>query len=353
MSGRVGWSICFASCAIGCGGVEIEEEVRLGDAVAVRAVCKAPCVERIAGAREFGYVDGPVDQARFELPRDIAQGPNGELYVVDALANTIRVIANGEVQTFAGREGGGFKDGFVNEALFDHPSGIAVARDGTIYVADSGGQRIRKIAFGVVSTYAGTGKRGHVDGSAAQAQFNLPVDVDVDADGNVYVTELDNYAIRKISPHGVVTTIAGGPESLDIQRPRFVAAGPSGTVYFTDGERHIVRAIRTDGRLETVSGLAINGWVDGDVRSARFDDPTGIAVDAQERIFISDTGNHRIRMIANGQVSSIAGTGFFGDMDGDPRHATFVKPLGMTIGRDGEIYVTEAQFSTIRRIAIE
>lgn len=346
----VGFVSALLAAPLGCG--EDARPVPAHDPEPEAAeVCRGICVTRIAGNGEFGYRDGLASEAQFELPRDIDQGPSGELYVADTFASAIRVIEKGEVRTLVGGKRGGFRDGPLAEAQLNGPAGLAVDDRGNVFVADASNHRIRMIAGGMVTTIAGNGEAGHRDGPVEQALFNLPVDVAVDDRGNLYVTELDNYDVRKISTDGWVSTVAGDPLSYDIERPRFIAIGPSGAIYFTDGERHLIRRI-VSGRLETVSGCVFPGYADGDAQIARFDQPTGIAVDDRERIFVSDTGNRRIRMIDRGVVSVVAGTGYIGDEDGQGASSTFHQPLGLTVGSDGALYVTEAQHGTVRRIQL-
>lgn len=308
------------------------------------------CVRFVAGEGKFGFIDGDVKHARFELPRGLAVGLEGELYVADALNHVIRVVRDGKVETFAGSEPG-FRDGPKEMAKFRMPAGIAVDAAGRVYVADSSNHRIRVIENGYVRTVVGTGAPGHVDGPRMQAELNQPVDVDVDDEGNIYVAELENLSIRKVELK-IVRTLAKarlpGPWFL----PRFVAVARNGVVYFTDGFAHVVRAILLDGSVRVVAGGEGPGFREGEARSAAFDEPTGIAIDARGTIYVGDEQNQRVRVFADGEVWVLAGSGYIGDEDGeDARHAKFDRPLGVALDRStGQVYVSEAGRARIRVI---
>jgi DNA-binding beta-propeller fold protein YncE len=306
----------------------------------------------VAGNGSWGYADGLAHQASFELPRDVASSGDGRVFVADQLAHAIRVIENGVVSTFAGGKGVGYRDGPAAEAMFYGPAGIALGPDGALYVADAENHRIRKIYQGMVTTVAGSGIPGHIDGPALSAAFEHPVDVDVDVHGNIYSVDLCNYAIRKINTRGEVSTLVGSDADLSIERARYVAVGPSGTVYFTDGERNLVRKINPQGQVSVLAGVAFSGMVDGATGSSRFYEPSGIAVDEQERVFVADTGNRRIRMIEGNTVTVIAGTGYIGGQDGAAEQATFFKPLGLAYDGNGHLFVADTQLANIRRVTV-
>lgn len=346
------WPLAFV-CLAGCGGPEALPPAPAVPRVepGMMEVPCADCVTHVVRGGDFGYVDGPVEEALFELPRDVAHAPSGEVFVADQLSNAIRVVREGVVETFAGNGEGGFRDGLAADALFAGPAGIAVGPDGTVYVADTMNHRIRRIRDGVVTTFAGTGEAGYLDGPVNEALFYLPVDVDVDREGNVLVVDFGSNSVRRISKSLTVETLAGGPDTQEVARARFVASGPSGAVYFTDGERNLIRKVH-DGQLTTLAGCVFAGDVEGDRQIARFEDPTGIAVDARERVFVSDTGNRRIKMIDGDVVTTLAGSGYAGDMDGDAGEATFYTPLGLSVGYDGALYVTELRYSAVRRVPL-
>jgi len=181
-----------------------------------------------------------------------------------------------------------------------------VDSSGNVYVADLYNHRIRKITpAGVVSTFAGTGSAGHADGTGTEAQFNLPYGVAVDSSGNVYVGDLDNHRIRKITPAGVVSTLAGSTEGFAdgtgtetrFSYPGRVAVDSSDNVFVADSGNHRIRRITPAGVVSTFAGTGIRGHADGTATTAQFNYPTGVAVDSSGNVYVADFSNHRIRKI--------------------------------------------------------
>lgn len=221
----------------------------------VRKIAPGGIVTTLAGAaRSRGNADGTGASARFDQPFGIAADGNGTVYVSDATANTIRKIsAAGVVSTLAGQGGSaGSTDGTGTSARFMVPYGIAVDTAGTVFVVDHGNHTIRRVtAEGVVSTLAGTaGSAGSTDGSGAAGRFRYPSGVAVDRDGNVFVADTDNHVIRQISPSGEVTTVggSGSPGSTDgvgtaarFFNPKGIAAETGGRIYVADRSNHTVR----------------------------------------------------------------------------------------------------------------
>ena len=233
-----------------------------------------------------------------ELPGTIINGHNGD---GEATVKCFRNL----VTTLAGTGTIGFTDGAL--AQFNFPAGVAVDAAGNVYVADLDNQRIRKIsAAGVVSTLAGSGTAGFLDATGTTAQFNFPSGVAVDAAGNVYVADGSNHRIRKVSAAGVVTTLAGsGTASLDdgsgataqFISPAGVAVDAAGNIYVADRNNHRIRKISAAGIVSTLAGSATAGFLDGSGASAQFNNPLGVAVDAAGNIYVADLSNHRIRQI--------------------------------------------------------
>ena len=221
-------------------------------------------VTPLAGDGRIGWRDGAAAQAQFADPYGLAWDPHGTLYVSDGGDNDrIRVLrADGSVATLAGGVEG-FQDGQGAAARFDTPSGIALDALGNLYVADTGNHAVRKVTpAGVVTTLAGNGHPGYRDGPGAQAQFDGPMALAIDAAGRVIVADAYNDRIRAIAPDGTVTTLAGGN-------------GP--------------------------------GDVDGPAAQARFDTPCAVLVEPGGRILVADTRNDALRAIdAAGNVSTIA-----------------------------------------------
>jgi hypothetical protein len=277
----------------------------------IRRIAPNGQVTLFAGAvDQQGSTDGPGPTARFEVPRGLATDSLGNVYVADYGNYTIRKITPaGVVSTFAGSAGDdGDQDGTGAEARFDLPSGVAVDALNNVYVADSYNNKIKIISpNGTVRTLAGGRFGGSSDGVGENASFRVPVAVAVDAARNVYVADWGNALIRKVSPDGRVTTVAGlrnesgyrdGDKNTALfNEPIAIAARPDGTLYVLDDGGHAVRRIDTSGNVTTVAGDHFAaGNVDGVGELARFYFPSGLAFDAQGRLLIADTSNHNIRM---------------------------------------------------------
>ncbi len=290
----------------------------------------------------------------------------GNVYAAELSSSDIRKITPDGVNTlFAGQPGSrsGSTDGTVRHLV--GPQGAAVDGTGNLYVADSSSNLIFKItAGGVVTTLAGTaGVAGSADGTGAAARFYGPWGIAVDGSGNVYVADYGNCAIRKITPDGVVTTIAGTAgvcgsadgtgAAAQFYYPYGVAVDGSGNVYVADLGNNTIRKITPDGVVTTIAGTAgVCGSADGTGAAAQFCGPTGIAVDRWGAVYVADSNNNTIRQIApKGMVTTVAGTaGVAGSADGAGAAAQFFCPLGVAVDRSGYVYVADSWNSTIRKI---
>lgn len=259
----------------------------------------------------FGIDDGTGDGARFYAPTGVAVDSSGNLYVADSLNSTIRKITPARVvTTFAGSgRTRGSADGNASAARFDQPFGVAVDGNGNVYVSDSAANTIRKVtSAGTVSTLAGrAGAAGTTDGSGTAARFTVPYAVAVDSTGTVFVVDHGNHTIRKVTADGTVTTLAGSGgssgsndgrgTSARFNYPSGVAVARDGTVYVADTDNQIIRAIASNGDVTTVGGTANRaGSADGDASTVRFLNPKGLAVSLDGKIYIADLGNRTIRL---------------------------------------------------------
>jgi len=244
------------------------------------------------------------------LPRDIAIDLQGNLYVTDYLYHRIRKISpHGEISTFAGADSSGlesFADGIGSEARFAHPFGMQIDAAGNLYVADFGNHRIRKITpAGEVSTFAGSGTQGEADGIGALAQLNRPAAMAIDAAGNLYVT--DSHRIRKITPAGEVSTLAGKAEGghadgplneAEFNNPLGLAIDALGNLYVADTHNNRIRKITPAGEVSTLAGTDEGGgYVDGLGSQAQFYSPHSIAIDTDGNLYVTDYYDKRIRKI--------------------------------------------------------
>jgi sugar lactone lactonase YvrE len=314
------------------------------------------------GGTSTGSEDGVGDRARFRDPQGVAVGPGGDVFVADGVSsgvfagnNNIRKVTPGAVvTTFAGLAMAGSDDAVGNQAQFYYPRGMAVdnARR-VLYVADGLNHTIRKIKpNGAVKTIAGlAGFKGSQDGTRDQARFNFPQALTVDAAGNVIVADTLNGLIRKVTPKGVVTTLANG---ATFATPEGVAAAPDGTVFVANTDLETIDRVSPDGTVSVFAGKTGEaGRDDGTGGQARFNSPQGIGLDDAGNIYVADSDNASIRKITpEAVVTTLAGgSGRHGNDDGTGIDATFGNPTGLTVDGAGNIYLTDLRNHTLRKIA--
>jgi hypothetical protein len=331
-------------------------------------------VSTIAGlAGNTNAVNGTGSAARFNSPYGVALDTNGNLYVGDMGNSTIRKLTlsggNWVVSTLAGSAG---SVGSLNEsgtsAQFNNPAGVAVDASGYVYVADAKNALIRKItSAGAVSTLAGsTGGTGSADGPGSDARFYRPFGTAVDSFGNVFVADTDNDTIRRITSVGEVSTFAGSAQTFGsadgvgsnarFDAPAGVAVDTNDNVYVADRDNNTIRMITPEQVVSTIAGLPGSaGTANGTGSAAQFNNPSGVAVDANGNLYVADTGNNTIRMITpsggNWTVSTIAGlAGKAGTNDGTGASAWFNSPYGVAVDGAGNLYVADSVNCTIRKI---
>jgi M6 family metalloprotease-like protein len=314
-----------------------------------------------------GSTDDIGSAARFNYPFGITEDTAGNLYVADSSNNTIRkVTAAGVVTTLAGLAGSsGSANGTGSNARFYNPTGITVDSAGNLYVAEFGNHTIRKITpSGVVSTLAGlAGSSGSTDGTGSNARFTQPEGITVASDGTIFVADTFNYTIRKITPSGVVTTLAGlagASGSADgtgstarFYAPRAIVIDSAGMLYVADSWNNTIRKVTQAGVVTTLAGQAGTlGSTDGKGSAALFNCPNALAVDSNGLIYVADSWNHTIRKITqDGTVSTLAGTaGVSGSTDGSPSQALFYAPSGITAKTGDLIYISDLYNHTIRKM---
>jgi hypothetical protein len=312
-------------------------------------------------------VDGTGLSAQFDIPYGAAVDGSGNVYVADEASNVVRKITpSGVVTTLAGTSGvRGSADGTGPAAQFSTPIGVAVDGSGNVYVADFSNETVRKITpSGVVSTVAGTaGVAGTVNGTGTAAQFSSPVGIAVDGSGNLYVADQTDYTIRKVTPAGVVTTLAGtagvvgsADGAANIARfnnPYGLAVDGNGNVYVADSGNGIIREISPAGVTTTIAGTAkVYGSANGTGAAAEFNVPLAVAVDGSGNVYVSDYSNSNVRKItSSGVVTSLAGnTGITGYADGTGAGAEFNSPFGIGVDGSGNVYVADSGNNEIRKI---
>ena len=304
-------------------------------------------VTLIAGSTgQSGNANGAGAAARFNQPGALVAASDGSLSVSDTANHLLRSISTaGDVTTLAGSTAGsGLADGTGTAASFSSPVGIARTTAGVLYVADSLNHTIRKVTSGgVVTTFAGTaGSAGSADGTGTGAQFNRPTGLAVDAAGNVYVADAGNHTIRKVTVAGVVTTLAGQAgvagsadgtgASARFNSPGGLAISSTGDLYLADTNNSTIRKITPTGVVTTIAGLAgIPGLMDGSGGYAWFDQPEGLTLGLDGNLYVADTGNGMIRKVtlAGTVTSSSLSAGTSGSTSGSTTAIT-PTPSGST-----------------------
>jgi len=255
------------------------------------------------------------------------------------------------ISTFAGSYRGGVMNGTGTAAIFSRPTGVAVDGFGNMYVADKFNHLIRKITpAAVVSTFAGSGNFGTNDGSGAVASFAFPVGVAVDGSGNVYVADELNQLIRKITPTGIVSTLAARRYG-SVSYAFALAVDDSGNMYVAYSDINIICKITPDGVMSDLAGSGNKGYANGTGIAASFNFPSGVAVDGSGNVYVADQGNNVIRKItSDGVVSTLAGSGVSGYVDGAGTTVSFSNPSGLAVDDLGNVYVADTWNSVIRKI---
>jgi kumamolisin len=305
-------------------------------------------------------VNGTGWAARFDEPGGVHADSSANLYVSDSYSNTIRkVTPAGVVSTVAGiAYQSGSTNGPAASATFNGVAGVAIDSAGNLYVADDGNYVIRKISGGVVSTLAGTvGTRGDT-GNLLYDPQNLCVD----SGGNVYVADGMGNVIRMVSPSGAVTTVAGSGTagSLDatgtnaqFKDPTGVAVDPSGNLYVADYGNNTVRKITPAGVVTTIAGISgAAGSTDGKLGVGLMNGPSGVAVNGAGEVYVADSNNNTLRMVTPaGYLSTVAGVaGEAENADGLATAARFNTPGDVAVDANGVLYVADTQNDTLRRV---
>jgi len=321
-------------------------------------------VSTLAGS--FGYSvgagnsNGTGTDASFNYPTGVAVDSSGNVYVADSRNNLIRKISpTGVVSTLAGSVSLGNTNGTGTTATLFNPTGVAVDSSGNIYVADSNNNEIRKITpAGSVSTLAG-GNPGNTNGTGTAATFNNPTGVAVDTNGNIYVADRANNQIRKITPTGLVSTLAGSGSfgnangsgtSASFAYPVGVAVDTRGNVYVADTGNYEIRKITPAGMVSTLAGGNM-GIINGNSTAASFGNIQGVAVDSSGNVYVAESFDIRLITPA-GQVSTFSGSSNAGNANGLSALATFYFPSGLTVDSSGNVYVADSGNNNIRKITL-
>ena len=285
--------------------------------------------------------------------------PAGAVYVADTLHHQMKVIApNGQVQVVVGTGNPGFIDGPASIARFNAPRALAIDRArNVVYVADTGNHAIRAVTATGVMTFAGSGRPEDRDGTGQQAGFKQPSGLAIDGDGNLYVADTGNEKIRKVTPAGVVTTVAGlgrpglangGTADALFNQPSGIVVADNAALYVADTGNHIIRKIE-NGVVSTLAGTGHPGNIDGPSNNAEFKEPAALTLDESGDLLIADSGNHQMRRISNGVVSTVAGTGNPGLIDGtNLAGVQYKQPSG--IASEGAVFIADTMNDALRAL---
>jgi len=320
-------------------------------------------VSTFAGSGSPGAVNGKAEDASFSNLMDVAADSAGNIYVADSRNNLIRkVSADGSVTTLAGSGEQGSGDGKGPAASFFFPAALAADANGTVYVADTHNSMIRKISpDGTVTTIAGRLTPDVAKYRDTVIKLDNPYGIAVDKAGNVFVADWERDMIKKISPDGKVTAFAGNSEkgakdgqgsAATFFLPEGLALDAAGNLYVADCYNNMIRKITPEGLVSTFAGNTVKGSKDGKGKAASFSHPDGLAVDRAGNVYVADVGNNKIRKITpDGMVSTIAGDGTRGGVNGPGKTASFYRPFGITIDKAGNLYVADYQNNLIRKIS--
>ncbi|WP_422931964.1 NHL repeat-containing protein [Singulisphaera sp. PoT] len=332
-------------------------------------------ISTVAGDGESGFAGdgGPAVKAKLARPCAVAVDQQGNLYVADSGNHRIRKIAaDGTITTFAGTGEPGFggDGGPAARAQLKAPYGVSVDRHGQVFVSDQQNHRVRKITqAGIISTVAGDGRRGFDGdgGPAAKAALDHPDATVSDDAGNLYIADAVNHRIRKVDPDGTITTFAGtergysgdgGPAArAKLNVPASLALDPQGNLYIDDLVNHAVRKVTPTGLITTVAGTGDRGSNGDDIPATRaqLNEPGGVAVSPDGSLMIADGGNFRIRRVdPEGKITTVAGTGHQGHAgDGGPAFQAELSVLDiMAVDDRGNVFVADYGNHRIRKLTV-
>jgi len=340
---------------------------------AIRRVSADGTITTVAGGA-VGYSGdhGPATGAALDTPCGIALDGAGDLLIADTYNSVIRKVdSSGVITTVAGNTAYGYSGdgGQAAGASLNYPYGVAVDASGNLLVADWNNHRIRQVnAGGIITTIAGNGGYSYSGdgGPAASAALQLPGGVFVDAADNVYIADTSNHRIRSITPAGIINTVAGagipaysgdnGPAvSAFLNHPNSGAADAFGNLFIADSANNVIRKVTPAGIVTTVAGNGNGGYTgdNGPATSASLLFPEGVAIDASGNLFIADTYNSVIREVSNGTITTVAGNGVAG-YSGDHGPATGAKlsyPAGLAVDASGNLLIADSDNHAIRKVS--
>jgi RHS repeat-associated protein len=347
----------------------------LGNGVRHSADDRAHTIDRVAGhgSQYNDTGDGPALNAAVGLPIGVTVAADGSYFISEIYHNRVRrVNPEGIINRVAGNNVRGYSGdgGAATAASLYNPAGTAIGPDGSIYIADMGNNRVRRVTpDGIITTVAGTGEFGYGGdgdgGQAMQAKLSYPTDVEIGPDGALYIAEYFGGTIRRVGPDGVIVTVAGGgglagdgiqATQAFLNFPLGIALGADGTLYIADEGDHRVRRVTPDGIITTVAGNGEAGYTGdgGPATNARMYYPAGLSPGPNGTLYIADTGNNVIRRVgSDGIIATVAGNGLAGwEGDGGPAvRAELNSPQSVAVGFDGTLLIADYYNNLIRRVS--
>ena len=327
--------------------------------------------------RSFGGDGGSAVQAFLNTPRGVAVAANGVLYIADSGNNRVRrVDADGSINTIAG-DGIGISIGTggpATEASLGDPRGLALTPGGDLIVGEVSGHIVRRIdlSSGNIVAFAGRDIPGYGGDGRAAADANLsgPVGIAADLQGNVWITERFNHRVRQVDTGGIITTAAGSFQEgyagdgeratmAALNAPEGVAVDGHGRLFIADTGNHRIRMVDADGLISTVAGTGDAGFSGdgGPGTRALLNGPVDVAVDNNGYLYIADTGNNRIRVLDLnlGIIQTVAGTGFpgFNQAEGPGTETTLNSPSGLATDPDGRVYIADTNNNSILQLTVD
>jgi uncharacterized protein (TIGR03437 family) len=354
----------------------------------IRKVTKDGTIITVAGNGTQGYSGdgGPATSAQLDWPKSLTVDASGNLYITEGSSlawrangnNRVRKVGlDGIITTVAGNGSYGFSGdgGPAISAQLNEPSALAVDSEGNLFIADEENNRIRKVSpNGIITTVAGGGTEALADGGiATNAQLRFPTSITVDRDGNLFIADFDNNHVRKVSPSGIITTVAGNgtkgftgdgglAANAQLAGPTGLAADGAGNLFIVDSGNRRLRKVTTDGIISTVAGdgrsTSENGGPADDgapATSVRLD-PAGVATDRDGNLFITDYGNNRIRKVSRGGIiTTVAGNGAKGfSGDGGPAlDAQLDRPRSLALDNHGNLFISDTGNNRIRKVSTD